>query len=420
MKFKVSAITATVLLMSMSQLLYAVPGPLFNVTTANNNLLIKTTIPHHNYPAAGIKIKAGNYTLAGIGVDCVLQPNGYCVFPVSDNQAHNISISGSGAKLDVTLCLNGKGEISCQNYNDLPASSPRAKSLYITNDSIASPVYVCSLDLDGNIGSCVQTGSGLITYPTVGIALNTDSTKAYLSVDDANNIFQCNINASDGTFASCVQTTMTNTNYTSGFYGGLITNTSNTYAYLVDNGSNSSSDNILVCPMVAGVIDATCATPAALANTGAGESITITKNGSTVYVADYSDGIYVCGTAGGGSSISSCLLKTGDGVLTFGSVSGVALNPSETLVYITAYDSGNVYACTTAPNVTNNFDHCIVAGSGMTSTASLTINAAGTKAYIGTFADHVYACSIKPDGSFDLPCVSTPGFNLAMGVALGY
>ncbi|HEX2549645.1 MAG TPA: hypothetical protein VHM20_07440, partial [Gammaproteobacteria bacterium] len=238
---------------------------------------------------------------------------------------------------------------------------------------------------------------------------------------DANNIFQCDINSSDGTFSSCLQTTMANTSYYTSSYGSLVTNTANSFAYLVDNGSNGFSNNILVCPISAGMISSTCSPPAALSNSSAGESIAITRNGNTVYVADYSDqGVYVCETSGGGSTIGSCVLKTGDGSISFGSIAGVALNPAETLLYITAYNTGNIYACTTTPNGTNDFDHCFAAGTGMLSVAGITINALGTKAYIGTFGSDLYTCDIQLDGSFNLPCTLTSGFSSAMSVALGY
>lgn len=94
-------------------------GLFFNVTAAGNNLSINTTIPHHTYPAAGIKINTPGYTLAGVGTACVNAGNGYCLFSVSDTQAKSLSITGStpSGKLSITLCLNGKGPLSCQDYS---------------------------------------------------------------------------------------------------------------------------------------------------------------------------------------------------------------------------------------------------------------------------------------------------------------
>lgn len=65
-------------------------GPLStqNYTVNALNLIIKTTIPHHVYPLAGIKIDNLGYRVAGLP----LFKNGYYLFSVSDSSPANILI----------------------------------------------------------------------------------------------------------------------------------------------------------------------------------------------------------------------------------------------------------------------------------------------------------------------------------------
>lgn len=68
-------------------------GPLScqNYTVSGSNLSIRTTITHHRYPSAGIKVKSPGYRITG----CTPSGNGYCLFSVSDSVAAPIVISDS-------------------------------------------------------------------------------------------------------------------------------------------------------------------------------------------------------------------------------------------------------------------------------------------------------------------------------------
>lgn len=87
-------------------------GPLScqNYTVAALNLRITTTILHHNYPNAGIKINTPGYTLAGLGIHCASTQNGYCLFSVSDTAAQTIYLYpplGGSYGGGVVACLGG-------------------------------------------------------------------------------------------------------------------------------------------------------------------------------------------------------------------------------------------------------------------------------------------------------------------------
>ncbi|HAT6978717.1 TPA: hypothetical protein F8R96_09525 [Legionella pneumophila] len=91
-------------------------GLFFNVLATGSVLTINTTIPNHTYSNAGISVRTPGYQLTGLGRDCQLNTNGYCLFTVSDRQTAQISISGPSGTVQVVLCLNGAGALSCQNY----------------------------------------------------------------------------------------------------------------------------------------------------------------------------------------------------------------------------------------------------------------------------------------------------------------
>lgn len=107
---------SALLILSFCQLNFAA-GLLFNVTSHGSTLSITTTIPSHVYPNAGIKVNTPGYGLTNSGKDCTPDRNGYCLFAVSNTLTKTISISGATGTANITLCLNGKGPVSCQNYN---------------------------------------------------------------------------------------------------------------------------------------------------------------------------------------------------------------------------------------------------------------------------------------------------------------
>ena len=91
-------------------------GDYFEIASPfNGAVLVRTTIPNHLYPAAGIRVLPP-YTL-----NCTQQSGDYCLFAVSDTMPAKFQLLGptsAGIAL-VDLCLNGEGPLSCQRY-ELP------------------------------------------------------------------------------------------------------------------------------------------------------------------------------------------------------------------------------------------------------------------------------------------------------------
>ena len=115
-----------------SQISFASNHLFFNITAINTTLNITTTIPNHSYTNAGIKINTTGYSLKNAGTDCVPISNGYCLFSVSDTSTKAISLTGSTGNVNMTLCLNGAGPLSCQNATIAITAGP--KNAYIAND----------------------------------------------------------------------------------------------------------------------------------------------------------------------------------------------------------------------------------------------------------------------------------------------
>ena len=86
-------------------------GPLScqNYTVSALNLTIRTNVPNHVYPFAGIKINSP-HTFANLGVDCTPSSNGYCLFSVSSTNPQTITLFplvGASYGGGVVACLGG-------------------------------------------------------------------------------------------------------------------------------------------------------------------------------------------------------------------------------------------------------------------------------------------------------------------------
>ena len=130
------------------------------------NLNISTTIPHHIYPTAGIKVNTPGYTLSG----CTPNNNGYCLFSVSNtspvkimlinrvNQTTLIS-NNSSLALSVKCPLGATG---CVYTNEALSGQPR--KIIVTNNGAltATNVSVTSSGLPAGTTISASTCSGTL------------------------------------------------------------------------------------------------------------------------------------------------------------------------------------------------------------------------------------------------------------------
>ncbi len=80
----------------------------FNVRALD--LKIKTTIPNHVYPFAGIRINTPNRIITRSGLDCTPVANGFCLFTVSDSSSKKMSLYpsiGTAYQGGIVACIQG-------------------------------------------------------------------------------------------------------------------------------------------------------------------------------------------------------------------------------------------------------------------------------------------------------------------------
>lgn len=109
--------------------------------------------------------------------------------------------------------------------------NPQLGMIYATVSS--GQVYQCSLNSNGSIASCFNSGATLLNNPQ-GIAINPAGTIAYIANFGGSTVAQCNINSSNGALSGCATNTGLGSNNI-----GMSVNATNTFAYVTNESSNS-------------------------------------------------------------------------------------------------------------------------------------------------------------------------------------
>jgi len=425
------------------------PGLLFKVTGSSTSVTISTVMPNHTYPTAGIKIKSSGYQLSGVGSECTMAKTEYCLFSVSDTAPKTFSISGSGNALEITLCLNGNGPLSCQDYMIETGAGKVANALYVVNsfltyethDSDASPldlppIALCALDptsqLITSCDSAFDPSYSFIDYSVESIVINDAGDTAYLSVNAEFYAYQCEVDPSTQLLNNCNQVVL---DFFSRFCQTPLYPTggdSGTYAYFVDSGSFSSKRanaydaSLVACSITDKNLDgAGCVDLGMQLNDQAGGIVFNQLEGQDyVYVANYGESsVTVCQlTSPTTVSVPSCNNIGGAGSVAFIEPIGVAFNPANHLLYVTDDDNGEVYACESSQASTTEFTNCQTAFPGSLGLVwSIIFNPTGTMAYIATDSSTVLQCHVnQTDGvTFDR-CIPQSGFLETAGFALGF
>lgn len=409
----------SILLLSLGcQISFASNGLFFNIIPTDTSLSITTTIPNHAYSKAGIKINSPGYTLTNPGIDCSLISNGYCLFSVSDTKSRLISISGNPGSVNLSLCLNGAGPVSCQNYDVSVASASRLKYAYVSNDN--NTVLLCPINLNGTLGDCINAGNSGVPFdgPNL-IALNAAGTLAYITTYPGNQVLICPIN-SDKTFGACIDSGNTGEATPAPF--GIILNQLGTKAYVV----SSSTNSVLICPINASGTFGACINADATGVPGflfdLPASIALNKAETKAYITNLdTDVVSIC-TLNTAGLFSGCVDSSGPGV-GFNRPSGIALNNTQTSAYITNLGNQTITLCSI--NSDGSFGICIDSGNtgeAFDRPASIALNAESTRAYITNNGNStVLLCPINANGTFGA-CINSGNTGLAFngpeGVAL--
>jgi DNA-binding beta-propeller fold protein YncE len=377
-------------------------GLLFNVRGIPTDIYIHTTIPNHYYPAAGIKLNTPDYKITS---GCTTIANGYCLFGVSDTQQATITTSGSGQRLNLTLCLDGKTPASCQHYTQ---HAPIFSLLYVTNgNSIGdAAVLLCPIQLDGSLSECQETGGGSTHFShSSGIVLNTEQSFAYIVNSGSGTLVACPIQ-SNGLFGTCFPDTPFSYSY-----GGLAINNSGNTLFV----ANYISNYVGACPIHSDGSLGTCV------DSGVGTApfdsptgLALNPNINIVYVVnDGGNSIVLCAVSGG--TFTSCV----DSGLPFDGPENITINEAGNIAYIPQHTGNNVLKCTLNTS-TGAFLSCTPTVSGLNRPWSIALDESIEKAYIANSDDNsVDICTIQSDGSL-IDCISSldPRFAAPAGTAL--
>jgi hypothetical protein len=169
-------------------------GPLScqSYTASASNLSIKTNIPNHTYPNAGIKITTPGVTLSG----CTLDANGYCLFSVSDTQAVSLQSATASCQAGTVVFTpsvtrvnnptNGTPTATQQLTVAMSACNSQGKPIFPT---AANPfhvdVYGAATGVITPASTTSSTGTVTLTYNGQAFP-NNISVNAWLS-DSSNN-----------------------------------------------------------------------------------------------------------------------------------------------------------------------------------------------------------------------------------------
>lgn len=364
----------------------------FNVSSASLTLSISTTIPNHVYPSAGIKINTPGYGLSSAGSECTMANNGYCLFSVSNTHPKTIHLSGHSGSVNMTLCLNGQGPNSCQQYTtQISAGYSKAYIANYNNNLITK----CSIDSTGNLLSCENAG-GNNDYNfggPAGITLNSAGTTAYVTNMGAGNIAACTINPQDGTFSSCSDSGAEHF-----FFQplGIALNPAGTIAYVAD----LSDGSISLCQINSSGLFSSCQRHH-LQGVVTAAGIAINSAGTLAYITNYFNStVSKCAIDGTTGELSSCTDSGNTGVA-FESPDGIALNTAGTMAYIVNYGHGGASQCPI--NLDGSFGACqYTAGGNVSNPAGIILNDGQNYSYISdNGSGTIYKCQVESDGQLD-------------------
>lgn len=351
-----------------SNVTFAVTGAFFSVDSSGSEVTITTTVPNHTYPNAGIKVNSPGYTLNTTG--CTPNSNGYCLFSVSNTSTKTLTISGPlTKKLSITLCLNGKGPLTCQEY------SVPEHFAYIVNSGNDS-VSLCNVNAStGNISGCVDSGANNLSTP-YNIVLNATGTFAYVTNSTAGGqgVTRCEIDQNTRALNNCQLTGSGMSVATQ-----LAFNPEGNRAYISNQGS-AGDNSVSLCSvdLNTGLLN-NCGSAGSMPPPGR-LGVALNSTGTNLYTAVI--GSIINNTV----NTSTGFVTSGPGVgLTTTWMTSITVNSSDTFGYFAVNTSAG------GPN--NGVFVCAISSSGIIPGAS--------------------ACAINAQGVYGALTYGAPAFNFA-------
>ena len=355
----------------------------------------------------------------------------------------NVTSQGISANINITLCLNGHGALSCENYDvsalDLNISTTERTHIYpsigikintpgftlsgctpISNGyclfsaSRTNPAVISLNDTSTfTVGGTIASLTGTITMQNNGadsIQLNSNGNFTFPTPLNTGSAYAVTI-TSQPTGQTCTLTNASGVIQNADVSNVTVTCNSN-MAYM----ANSSNNTISICNIgLNGVLDScTTNTDATFNNLG---DVVLNSQANIAYVLNQTT-VSVCSLDSNGQITGSCTSATPGGNFTYGGI-----YPTQSILYISDWGNNRIFTCTIksdgsleTPCSTSNGEGTISGPVGR-----IGINSVNNIAYIPNWnSNTVSICSIKSDGSFE-NCSTSSGnstINRREGVTL--
>lgn len=326
-----------------------------------------------------------------------LAPNAKCT--VSGDYTPPASAVGQTISLPVTLHYKEGTAV------EVPQTTKVVKPTYaLITGSIGMPtknalVRKCTVNpTNGKLQDCTNSAPKGFSG-TDGIALNADGTRAFIVIQGQASVFKCNVDPATGNLSACNSTGASNLN----FPKGITLNRAGTRAFIV----NYDDNTVTGCR-----VNASTGNFFACSNTGATgtnhpSDITVNPADTRAYIANNRlDTITRCNVDPVSGRFLFCA-QTGKSATAGSSDSySITLNAAGTRAYIATRKTVN--QCNVDP-ATGNFSACKNTGvTNINFPMSIALNATGTRVFIANYGNNtITECSVDPtSGSFS-KCANT-------------
>ena len=361
-------------------------GHFFTVSATSSSITVRNLIGQ-NYPLAGIKITSSGYSIPGAGTSCTMNANGYCLFPITANGSKTVPISGSGNDVEVDVCPNAEGQLSCQHF------SARITDYLYTVNFGNNTVSLCKNTSGSSLQDCKDAQASNLSFPS-GIAFNPVLPMAYIANHASNSITYCTINMSTKLFSSC-------TAYTPGGLVGpdgiaVAEINGAYYVYVVANGRFDAAGE--VCRLNNSGVPGSCINLDVSPLFSDVNGIAISENGQHAYLTQVVGDVYHCNINQTDGSFFGCGVEAST---TQSQPQNVFINSAGTYAYIPTWSNNLVNRC--AINALGAIGPCTETSSSplLNRPTQVILNNSSTYAFVGnTSGNNLLVCPVDGSGNF--------------------
>lgn len=374
------------------------PGASCNLNFASVNI----PVPVNQVPVTGTNT---SITTGAIGV------NGPPDQTIAITAGSPLTLTTSNANTGTMIISNTSGAEIAAGVTAHVEST--ALNGYVTSDTCPAIPAGGSCTLTFTAGSTVVNPTefpiyGEKTTSAVGI-ITIITPYAYLTSSNSNQVHHCVISSQNESFINCTLQNLSTLNNPR----GIVINPAGTLAYVTNDNGFSGSVSQCTINTSTGSFDNSCINSGAT-NLDRPRDIVINASNSYAYIADFQNKMVQCVVTGTGALNTCSALSVSSGV----QLNGVAINPNNTLLYVSDFNVENMFECILSGG---SLTSCRVAfrGPSLFRSAGVAINAAKTFVYVGASSNQAYGqCFLRPNGSMAQCTNLTQSPQYTWGIAL--